>query len=151
MTQLKLFDDPMPLLDRAHPNGEYGRRPGLMREEWDEAPSCETFEEYLRQKGWPYVAVDEAAGAVFQNDQNDEIDRFDFLVYSQSGPNLLVLLVGEDGPINADVSLLEDWQEVFGPDFQGCLVTLSRGKWLAMTLQEWHGIGWHAQEFDLLL
>ena len=37
------------------------------------------FEDYLRAKGWPYVAIDEAKKTVFAG---ASIKSFDFLVYS---------------------------------------------------------------------
>ena len=148
MTQLRLFDDPMPLLDQADPDGEYGGRSDLPHDEPGNVAAVEAFEDYLRQKGSPYVAVDEARRAIFAK---PDIDHFDFLVYSETGPNLLVLLVGQEGPAEADVSLLEDWEKVFGPNFHGCLVTFSRKKWRAMTIREWRNIGWHPTDFDLRL
>ena len=45
------------------------------------------FEHYLRQRRVPYVAVDEAKKALFAN---ASLKSFDFVVYSQQGPNLLV-------------------------------------------------------------
>ena len=45
------------------------------------------FEAFLRDKGIPCVAVDEAKKALFSN---AKLKSFDFVVYSKSGPNLLV-------------------------------------------------------------
>ena len=53
------------------------------------------FEDYLRAKGWPYIAVDEAKKAIFAG---GAIKSFDFLVYSASGPNLLVDVKGRKFP-----------------------------------------------------
>jgi len=95
------------------------------------------FEDYLRAKGWPYVAVDEAKRAVFAD---AAIKSFDFLVYSGSGSNLLVDVKGRKfpdsgagrrrGPSRAwenwitrqDVEGLVEWEKVFGEDFQALLV-----------------------------
>ena len=44
------------------------------------------FEAFLREKGIPYVAVDEAKKALFAN---AKLKSFDFVVYSKNGPNLL--------------------------------------------------------------
>lgn len=95
------------------------------------------FEDYLRAKGWPYVAVDEAKRAIFAG---SSIKSFDFLVYSQSGPNLLVDVKGRKFPdslsgagrgasrawenwvTRQDVQGLAEWQNVFGRDFVAVLV-----------------------------
>lgn len=95
------------------------------------------FEDYLRAKGWPYVAVDEAKKAIFSG---ASIKSFDFLVYSSSGPNLLVDVKGRKFPdavvgkqrgaskvyenwiTRGDVEGLRQWQKVFGPDFMPVLV-----------------------------
>src|SRR5438067_1897458 len=49
------------------------------------------FEAYLRQRGIPYVAVDEAKRALFAN---AKLKGFDFVVYSKNGPNLLIDVKG---------------------------------------------------------
>jgi len=90
------------------------------------------FEDYLRVKGWPYVAVDEAKKAVFAGAL---VKSFDFLVYSASGANLLVDVKGrkfpgaaskaKPGPSRAwenwvtreDVEGLRKWARIFGDDF----------------------------------
>ena len=95
------------------------------------------FKDYLRAKGWPYVVVDDARKAIFAG---ASIKSFDFLVYSESGPNLLVDVKGRrfpDGVRGAkrgrskawenwitrqDVEGLSQWQKVFGPDFTASLV-----------------------------
>jgi hypothetical protein len=94
------------------------------------------FEDYLRARGWPYVAVDEAKKAVFAG---AAIKSFDFLVYSATGANLLVDVKGRkfpDSPAGRraasrawenwitrdDVEGLRRWQEVFGRDFAATLV-----------------------------
>ncbi len=95
------------------------------------------FEDYLRAKGWPYIAVDEAKKALFGA---ASIKSFDFLVYSQSGPNLLVDVKGRKFPdavagpkrkasrawenwiTRDDVEGLEQWQGIFGQDFSALLV-----------------------------
>jgi len=95
------------------------------------------FEDYLRAKGWPYVAVDQAKKAIFAG---ASVKSFDFLVYSESGPNLLVDVKGRKFPdgvpgpkrgasrawenwiTRQDVEGLREWQKVFGEDFQAVLV-----------------------------
>jgi hypothetical protein len=95
------------------------------------------FENYLRAKGWPYVAVDEAKKAIFAG---VSVKSFDFLVYSGSGPNLLVDVKGRkfpDGVVGRrrgadkayenwitreDAHGLLEWEKVFGRDFAAFLV-----------------------------
>jgi hypothetical protein len=94
------------------------------------------FEDYLRAKGLPYVAVDEAKKAIFAG---AAVKSFDFLVYSGSGPNLLVDVKGRKFPDSAprrrghtrawenwvtrqDVEGLVEWEKVFGADFRAVLV-----------------------------
>jgi hypothetical protein len=95
------------------------------------------FEDYLRSKGVPYVAVDEAKKAIFAG---ASVKSFDFLVYSASGPNLLVDVKGRKFPDSTpggkarasrawenwitrqDIEGLQEWQKVFGPDFRAMLV-----------------------------
>src|SRR5277367_4689809 len=49
------------------------------------------FEAFLRDRAIPYVAVDEAKKALFAN---AKLKSFDFVVYSRSGPNLLIDVKG---------------------------------------------------------
>ncbi|MHC4983479.1 MAG: HYExAFE family protein [Planctomycetota bacterium] len=95
------------------------------------------FEDYLRAKGWPYVAVDETKKAIFGG---VSVKSFDFLVYSSSGPNLLVDVKGRKFPgavggpkrgasrawenwvTRDDVEGLQEWEKVFGPEFQAAFV-----------------------------
>lgn len=88
------------------------------------------FEEFLRGKGIPYVAVDEAKRALFSN---AKLKSFDFVVYggrSGKGPNLLVDVKGrscrdrekakglENWVMQADVDDLVQWEGVFGEGFR---------------------------------
>jgi hypothetical protein len=95
------------------------------------------FEDYLRAKGWPYVAVDEAKKAIFVS---AALKSFDFVVYSSTGPNLIVDVKGRKFPdtsggksrgparvwenwvTRGDVEGLQQWQEVFGSAFVAVLV-----------------------------
>lgn len=95
------------------------------------------FEDYLRAKGWPYVAVDETKKAIFAG---AKLKSFDFLVYSSGGPNLLVDVKGRKFPdgitglkrgasrawenwiTRDDVEGLGEWEKVFGKDFAAVLV-----------------------------
>lgn len=84
------------------------------------------FEQYLRNKGLPYVAVDEAKKALFST---AKLKSFDFVVYSRSGPNLLVDVKGrscrdrekvkgfETWATEQDVEDMAQWEQVFGEGF----------------------------------
>jgi hypothetical protein len=88
------------------------------------------FEEFLRQRGIPYVAVDEAKKALFAD---AKLKSFDFVVYSQSGPNLLIDVKGrqqrngksrrvfESWTSERDVTDLMQWEQVFGQGFKAIL------------------------------
>ena len=85
------------------------------------------FEAYLRSKGIPYVAVDEAKKALFAN---AKLKSFDFVVYSKNGPNLLIDVKGrqvrdrgsrkgfETWTTQRDVEDLQQWEQVFGEGFK---------------------------------
>jgi hypothetical protein len=89
------------------------------------------FEVLLHRMGIPCVAVDEAKKAVFAN---AKLKSFDFVVYSRSGPNLLVDIkgrqmrasVGQGGfqtwTTQQDVDDLVQWEQVFGEGFKALLV-----------------------------
>ena len=86
------------------------------------------FEAFLRGRGIPYVPVDEAKKALFAN---AKLKSFDFVVYSQNGPNLLVDVKGrqmrsggsnnrrfESWTTERDVEDLMQWEQVFGDGFK---------------------------------
>ena len=94
------------------------------------------FEDYLRAKGQPYVCVDDAKRAIFGK---VSLKSFDFVVYSETGPNLLVDVKGRKFPdaqavgrrkermwenwvTRQDIEALRDWQGVFGEGFRSALV-----------------------------
>src|SRR5439155_21762766 len=84
------------------------------------------FEAFLRDRGIPYVAVDEAKKALFAN---AKLKSFDFVVYSKNGPNLLIDVKGrsvrdrtgrkgfETWATQRDVEDLMQWEQVFGGEF----------------------------------
>src|SRR5687767_2776059 len=91
------------------------------------------FEEFLRLRGIPYVAVDEAKKALFAN---AKLKSFDFVVYSKTGPNLLIDVKGrqqrssngsparrtfESWTTERDVEDLRQWEQVFGEGFKAIL------------------------------
>jgi hypothetical protein len=89
------------------------------------------FEGYLRDRGIPYVAIDEAKRALFAN---AKLKSFDFVVYSKAGPNLLVDVKGrscrnkagrsgfETWSTEQDVTDLQQWEQVFGDGFKAVLM-----------------------------
>ena len=91
------------------------------------------FEDLLRQRRTPYVAVDEAKRALFAE---ADIKSLDFIVYVDSGPNLLVDVKGRQFPYEGrsgtrywenwstrdDLDGLDAWQQIFGEGFASVLV-----------------------------
>ena len=88
------------------------------------------FEAFLRDRGVPCVAVDEAKKALFANAR---LKSFDFVVYSKNGPNLLIDVKGrqlrdrsavkgfETWSTEQDVTDLMQWQQVFGEGYRALL------------------------------
>ena len=97
------------------------------------------FEAMLRERGTPYVAVDEAKRALFAD---AKLKSFDFFVHSKGGPNLLVdvkgrKLLSKDGGASVpspqtwapgqDVEDLRQWEQVFG---EGARAVLAFVYWI---------------------
>jgi hypothetical protein len=88
------------------------------------------LEAFLRSRGIPYVAVDEAKKALFSN---AKLKSFDFVVYSKTGPNLLIDVKGrqlrdrtgrgafQTWATQQDVEDLMQWEQVFGDGFKAVL------------------------------
>ena len=64
------------------------------------------FEAFLRSRGIPYVAVDEAKKALFAN---AKLKSFDFVVYSKNGPNLLIDVKGRQLRSRGSRRSFETW------------------------------------------
>lgn len=95
------------------------------------------FEDYLRGRDWPYVVVDETRRKAFSG---VNLKNFDFLVYSESGPNLVVDVKGRKFPDTSvtgrrrsgrawenwvtrdDIEGLEQWEGLLGGEFRGVIV-----------------------------
>ncbi len=89
------------------------------------------FEDYLRRKGLPYIAVDEAKRALFGS---AKIKNFDFVVYRQGADNLLVDVKGracdpqrgastlQNWVTRADIDDLREWEDIFGAGFKAAFV-----------------------------
>jgi len=89
------------------------------------------FEYYLRANAIPYVAVDEAKRALapgIEKGATLKLKSFDFVVYSDAGPNLLIDVKGrkhtgktgrafQNWVTNDDVKCLDQWRGIFGEGF----------------------------------
>jgi hypothetical protein len=115
------------------------------------------FEAFLRQRGIPCVAVDEAKKALFAN---AKLKSFDFVVYSKSGPNLLIDVKGRQFRENSargsfqswtterDVSDLQQWEQVFGDGFKAVLTFVY---WIDPPLTPGPGMFEHRDRWYLLM
>ena len=72
----------------------------------------ERIEAEIKQRGIPYVNVDEAKRALFSG---AKLQAFHFVVYSPAGDNWL-LIVGEAG--EARRQDMAEWEQVFGDGFK---------------------------------
>jgi len=109
----------------CHPGGGLGLKPHIHYEA--------AFEDYLRSRQIPYVAVDEAKRAAFRD---AKLKSFDFIVYSHDNTNWLVDVKGrrwaarrnqrkpawENWATQADLDGLGQWEHVFGVGFRALLV-----------------------------
>ena len=91
------------------------------------------FEDYLRSRGWPYIAVNQHKKAIFSGAR---IKSFDFLLYCPWGTTWLVDVKGRKFPYDGaggrrywenwvtreDLEGLAQWQGVFGEGFEAVLV-----------------------------
>ena len=98
----------------------------------------QAFEAYLREKAIPYVAVDEAKRALSSPSvarAPEALKSFDFVVYSENGPNLLVDVKGrkhsgrsgkslDNWVTRGDVESLQKWEKIFGAGFTGAFAFL---------------------------
>jgi hypothetical protein len=96
------------------------------------------FEHYLRSKAIPYVAVDEARRAIASSGHDatsNGLKNFDYVVYSESGPNLLVDVKGrkcsgrpsgsfQNWVTADDVDSLIQWRGIFGQGFDAAFAFL---------------------------
>ncbi len=115
------------------------------------------FEAFLRERGVPYVAVDEAKKALFAS---AKLKSFDFVVYSKAGRNLLVDVKGrqlrnraarrgfETWATEGDVTDLIQWEQVFGEGFQAVLAFVY---WIDPPLAAEPGMFEHRERWYLLM
>ncbi|HEX4125901.1 MAG TPA: HYExAFE family protein [Tepidisphaeraceae bacterium] len=117
------------------------------------------FEAYMRERGTPCVAVDQAKRALFSNAR---LKSFDFVVYSKTGPNLLVDVKGrqvrgttagekkslQNWTTERDITDLVQWQEIFG---EGYLALLLFAYWIDPPLLAEPGMCCHQGRWYWLL
>ncbi len=116
MTQLSLFTDTAPT--GPQPTPAVQRAPTKRRP--SRTSNAERFGQWLQSTGCPHVAVDEARRVAFRD---SKLQRFDFIVYRESGDNWLIL-VGQRR--KAAVAGMRQWEEVFGDGFRA-LFAVPRG------------------------
>jgi hypothetical protein len=122
----------------------------------------QAFEAFLKKRSIPYVDVAQAKKALFAD---AKLKSFDFVVYSEQGPNLLIDLNGRrchragkagQGPAGfqtwtgeADVSDLLTWEEVFGKEFKGLMTFIY---WMERPKREPHpGMFQHQERWYMLM
>lgn len=112
--------------------------------------------DYLRSRGIPYVAVDEARRSIFAG---AKIKSFDFIVYPPSGVSWLVDVKGRKFPYTsggaarywenwvtrADLDGLEKWEAVFGDGFLALIVFVYQlggnpAKWPTLAVHPYAGM-----------
>ena len=87
------------------------------------------MEAYLRESGTPYVAVDEAKKALFAG---VKLRSFDFVAYSDSGPNWLITCKPfSQGDMR---EVMRKWEDVFGKGFVAVEARLRKGRFVLVTL-----------------
>ncbi len=117
MTQLSLFTHSAP----AAPQPTPAERPAVRTNRRPSRTSnAERFGQWLQSIGCPHLAVDEAKRVVFRD---AKLQRFDFIVYRETGDNWLIL-VGQRR--KAAVAGMRQWEEVFGDGFR-TLFAVPRG------------------------
>lgn len=95
----------------------------------------QAFERYLREQAVPYIAVDEAKRALENKQPPVSLKSFDFVVYSSTGPNLLVDVKGrkhsgrsnrslDNWVTQGDVECMTRWEKLFGDGFMGAFAFL---------------------------
>jgi len=87
------------------------------------------FEHFLRSNGIPYVAVDEAKRALSAGASKLPLKSFDFVVYAEGKPNLLIDVKGrkhagttgkqlQNWVTRDDVTSMQKWSAIFGEGFE---------------------------------
>ena len=110
-TQFLLFDPPATLLT-APPAPQAPKPAAAVPPRPRGTPLAAHVEHQIRQRGIPYVSVDEAKKALFSSNR---LKTFHFCVYAPEGSNWL-LLCDEAGEANRRD--MEEWQQIFGDGFK---------------------------------
>jgi len=87
------------------------------------------MEAYLRESSTPYVAVDEAQKALFEG---VKLKSFDFVAYSDTGPNWLITCKPFCAPGMRDT--MRAWEDVFGKGFGAAEVRFRGGRFVLVAL-----------------
>jgi hypothetical protein len=109
-------------------------------------PRVGPFEKWLRDLNVPYVKVAEAKRAIFPG---SHVEAFDFLIYREAGPNLLVLLNPRPG--EEDERRMKDWEQTFGEGFAACFAWRAGDDWRGILMADWRGRAEHARPLRDLL
>ena len=129
MAQLQLFADPAPLFDavEADPQPDPPPQPASTPAPAPTGPQPKpgtwpgraqakaALEAHLTKMGYPYVVVDEARKAIFAE---SSISSVDFLLYSEAGANLLVMVRGRKQMRREHYATMREWESIFGEDFR---------------------------------
>ena len=92
------------------------------------------FEGHLRRMGYPYVSVTEARKAVFAG---GDLSAFDYMVYSSTGANHLVyVLGGGKTPTGHHRDMMDEWERIFGQGFEVRFVRWGASGWESRTLND---------------
>jgi len=85
-------------------------------------PLRETVERFLRDRGTPYIAVNEAKKILFSG-SGARLRSFHFVVYRPRGTNWLVHAAWLRPENRTD---LKQWEEIFGPGFIAIVASQAR-------------------------
>ena len=109
------------------------------------------LEDYLCSRDVPYVAVDDSRRVIFAG---AKVKSFDFLIYPNHGPHLIVDVKGRKFPYESgnarrywenwvsrdDLEGLAEWQRVFGGGYRAAFVF---AYWLSGDRERWPADGIH--------
>lgn len=119
------------------------------------------FEDFVRSRGWPYVAVDEQKKAIFAGSR---VKSFDFLVYRPEQTAWLADIKGRKFPYHTktgkrywenwvtrdDLHGLAAWENVFGDGFQAVFVFVYQVDMTQETAWKGELYGFRGQSYGML-
>jgi len=88
-----------------------------------------TMQVYLQESNTPYVVVDEAAKALFGGMR---LQSFNFVAYSETGPNWLITCKPFSSPGVRDT--MRAWQDTFGDGFASVEARFRGGRFVLVAL-----------------